>query len=440
MKVAVVYPEVYNLGRFQERRRELPPFGALYLAAAMESDNITVRVFKASPSADTSLDLRDFDAVAFSIPSSVTYSLMRRARFDSIYSERALIMAGGLQPSLYPEQTLLDMRPDVIGIGPGEETILELLQQSETRRFHKVDGICYLDNSVPRRTRQRKLKRDISHIPLPARHLLEESDFIMHNRLAGTNLRMTHILSSRGCPFDCRFCACPQKKMQFRSGYSIRTELEHLVRNYDIEGFVIVDDNFTVNRDRVSDVCNAIRDLHLKWSLLSRVDTVDYELLEPMRTAGCIEIKFGMESGSEELLREMGKNITRAHIRSAVTQAFSVGIKVKVFLLHGFPGENSETTEDTISLLDDLSPMISRVSLFRFVPLPGSYVYENASDFNLLVPQQGNYWDNYHINHNQLHWWGSEQDYDIMTQAYNRLNTFVERTWPQVPDYMLSHL
>ncbi len=129
----------------------------------------------------------------------------------------------------------------------------------------------------------------------------------MNNRLAGTDIRMTHVLLSRGCPFSCRFCAVQQKKVQFRCGENIRRELEQLVQKYNIEGFAIVDDNFVVNRKMVMNVCKSVKDLDLHWSALSRVDTVDHDLLQSMYDAGCIELKFGVESGSEQLLRAMGK-------------------------------------------------------------------------------------------------------------------------------------
>jgi len=153
--------------------------------------------------------------------------------------------------------------------------------------------------------------------------------------------RYDGVLSSfdagRGCPFPCRFCAAAQTRIQYRSGASARAELEHLIDTYRIDGFAIVDDNFIVNKHKVRDICTSIRDLHLSWSALSRVDTIDQALLQDMATSGCIEVKFGMESGSQALLKAMRKNTTQAQIRRAVAMAKQAGIKVKVFLIHGSP-------------------------------------------------------------------------------------------------------
>ena len=237
-------------------------------------------------------------------------------------------------------------------------------------------------------------------------------------------------MMSRGCPFSCRFCAVMQKRVQYRSGKSVEEELNHLKTKYQIGGFAVVDDNFVVNKKRVIEICNSIKDLNLKWSALSRVDTVDYELLENMQNSGCIELKFGVESGSERILSAMGKNISCSQIRNAITLTKSLGIMVKVFLVHGFPGENMSSTNETIRLLKEISHMVTRVSLFRFVPLPGSFVFNNAKMFNLNILEHDMAWEGYHIYHNHRHWWGDREDFREMEKSYHELKEFVDDTWP----------
>ena len=363
MRVAVIYPEVYDLARFHEKRKEFPPFGVLYLAAVMEDAGVEVQMLKVSPE-NTDLDLRGFDAVAFSIPSSATYGLIKEARFKSIYSGDPLIMVGGVHANFYPEETLEDIQPHVVGIGEGERTILELLQEYSTRRFSRIKGVCYFENSTPTRTPPRTLISDIDALPLPARHLLDRQDFVMDDRLSTTTIRMAHVMFSRGCPFPCRFCAAAQTKIQYRSGASARSELIHLKETYGVEGFAIVDDNFIVNKKKVHAICAAIKDLDLQWSALSRVDTIDEDLLRAMRASGCIEIKYGMELGSETILKAMRKNITPEHIRRTVRTTHDLGMKVKLFVIHGYPGENAVTTHETLSLLREIAPEVDRVSLF----------------------------------------------------------------------------
>ncbi len=432
MKIAVVYPEAYEIAKFGEKRKEFPPFGVMYLAANVEKAGFDVQILKVSQQFNM-LDLSAFDIVVFSTPSSVTYPTIKQARFNSHYKEGVLIAVGGVHASMYPAQTLLDLQVDVIGVGEGEITILEIIDEINTRRFSKIQGVCYLSNLTPTFTQPRPLLANIDDLPFPARHLMQADDLIMSNRLANTDLKMTHIMLSRGCPYSCYFCAAPQKKVQFRTGKSIRTELELLISTYGINGFSVVDDNSIINKNTLSDICSAISDLHLNWNTVSRVDMITPGILKSMKEAGCIEIAFGVESGSNDILRAMNKGINTKKILDAIELTYSLGIGVKVFLIHGFPGENIQTTKQTIGLLKKVANKIQRISLFRFVPLPGSYIYKNPKKFDLHIEDEQNYssvdWNRYHIHHNNFHWWGSHQDYQEMNIAFDELKSFVQSYW-----------
>jgi anaerobic magnesium-protoporphyrin IX monomethyl ester cyclase len=434
VRLALVYPEVYDLARFRENRKEFPPFGPLYLAAAAEEAGHEVAIFKVSPGQEK-LDLRGFGAIGYSLSSSATYGIIRRTRQNSLHDPGALLMAGGVHANFYPERTLLDLDVDVVGVGEGEETIVDLLEQAQRRLFESVPGVCYVRDGRPVLTSTRVVERDIDHLPLPARHLLPAEDLVMSDRLAGTDLRMAHTMFSRGCPFKCRFCAVANTVIQYRSGLSARQELEHLKADYDIDGFAIVDDNFIINRHKVIDICQSIADLELQWSALSRVNTVNAELLTELRRAGCIELKFGMESGSSRILEAMRKNIRPEQIRDAVRAAKRAGINVKLFLVHGYPGEDVHSSRETITLLRELAPMVDRASLFRFVPLPGTYVYDHPDEFSLRGtdrdPDWDGDWSRYHIHHNHRHWWGDEWDFASLQQGYEELSAVVDELWPE---------
>ncbi|MGH3548186.1 MAG: B12-binding domain-containing radical SAM protein [Pseudonocardiaceae bacterium] len=432
MKVALLYPEVYDMARFKEHRREFPPFGVLYLAAVIEQAGHNVTINEVTPR-ETYLELRDYDAVGFSLASSATYGFMREARDHSAIREDALVMAGGVHCNFYPLDTIKDFRAHVATDGESEETILEILDRADTKRFDDVAGVHWRYGTEVRRGPARPLLRNIDALPLPARHLLDVDDFVIPDRLAGTDLRMAHVMFSRGCPFPCSFCAAGQTRIQYRSGASARRELQRLISCYGIEGFAIVDDSFIVNKNKVGDICDNIEDLGLRWSALSRVDTIDEPLLRKMANSGCIEVKYGMESGSERLLKMMRKNTKQEQIKRAIYAAVDAGIEAKVFIIHGFPGEDSETTDDTIKLLRDLGAAISRVSLFRFVPLPGTQVYDQVDVYGVygthLQPDWDGDWSKFHIHHNERHWWGTNADWLETERSYRRLRAFVEDRW-----------
>jgi anaerobic magnesium-protoporphyrin IX monomethyl ester cyclase len=436
VRVAFIYPEVYDLARFREGRKEFPPFGPLYLAAVAERAGHRVEILRASRQR-VRLDLRRFDAVGYSVSASAAYGVIRQVREQSTHADGALLMAGGIHANFYPRDVLQELDVDVVAFGDGEDTIVELLSRGAEKRFDGIAGICYRDaaGAIVEAPAAAVMKgKSIDYLPLPARHLLPEADLIMQDRLAGTNLRMAHVMFSRGCPYRCRFCAVANTPMQYRSGASAREELEHLIKRYSIDGFAVVDDNFIIRRDAVTDICESIEALRLRWSALSRVNTLRPDLLQTLRRAGCIELKLGMESGSQRILDAMRKNICPDQIRDAVYDARAAGIGVKLFVVHGFPGEDLESSRETLALLKELGPCVERVSLFRFVPLPGTYVYDHPDEFDLHGTDRDAGWDGdwskYHIHHNNHHWWGSQQDFDQMQQGYEELRRFVEGAWP----------
>jgi anaerobic magnesium-protoporphyrin IX monomethyl ester cyclase len=433
LKVALLYPEVYDMARFKDNRKEFPPFGVLYLAAVAENAGHEVAVEAITPGR-TCLNLTGYDAVGFSLASSATYGLMLQARRESQLTPAALVMVGGVHCNFYPESSLTDFGASVAAYGESEDTVLDILSRAGRREFSGIPGILWRDaGGLVRRNPARPLMRDIDQLPLPARHLLPAGAVVMSDRLAGTDLTMAHVMFSRGCPFPCSFCAAGQSRVQYRSGQSARDELEHLIGAYGIQGFSIVDDNFIVSKTKVADICEQVSGLGLRWSALSRVDTVDTALLAKMAASGCIEVKYGMESGSEPLLKAMRKNTTRAKIRAAVHATTDAGIAAKAFIIHGFPGENEQTTDETISLLTELAPDIARASLFRFVPLPGTQVYEQPAKYGIkgthLQPGWDGDWSAFHIHHNDRRWWGTDAEWAQVESSYRRLRNFIEETW-----------
>lgn len=432
MDIAIVYPEVLDMARYRERRKEFPPFGALYIAAVLEEEGHSVSIIRLHPDKLT-YDLDSFDAVAMSISASATFNMFMEFRYSSKFKKGALIMAGGVHANLYPEQTLLDLTPHVVGVGEGEDTVKEIVAIWPSTDFSKIDGVCFLRSGKPFRTSPRIPTRDIERFPLPARHLLPVDDFIMSDRMSNTNIRMTHIVPGRGCPFPCRYCASAQTRVQYRSGANVRHELVQLIRDYSIEGFAVVGNDFILSHKNVSDICSNISDLNLKWATLSRVDRVDESILKEMKSAGCYEIEFGIESGSARILEAMSKGASLDQAERALRISHATGIKNKVFLIHGFPGEDQDSTSETIRFLDKVGHLIERVSLFRFVPLPGTYAHNHPSQYGIKgtygSPDWDGNWGKFHVHHNHHHWWGDKADFERLTVEFWRLHSYVESRW-----------
>lgn len=427
MKIALISPEYYEVAHFGKRRKEIPPFGVLYLAAVIEQKGMEVSLFRVS-NEKYALNLTEYDIVGFSISSSVTYSILKKVRDNSCIKEGALLIAGGIHATIFPKEVIRDLRVDIACIGEGEATISEILDRYMEDDWSSINGIAYMnkDDGKIIYTAERKLIANLDEIPFPARHLLSLDEVVMNDRLSDTNLPIAHILCSRGCPYSCNFCANQEHGIRYRTGANIKAELQELIDQYQIKGFCISDDNFIVDKKRIEDICNEITTLGLKWSSLSRVNTVDKDLLYKMKESGCIEIKYGIESGSPRILELMNKKITIDQIRNAILLTHNVGIKVKAFILHGFPGENLQTTKETIQLLEELKDKIDRISLFRFVPLPGSPVYGDAEKYDLELPQD---YKDIFIYNNERKWWGDTAEQEELEQAYQLLENYVKNNW-----------
>jgi coproporphyrinogen III oxidase-like Fe-S oxidoreductase len=189
-----------------------------------------------------------------------------------------------------------------------------------------------------------------------------------------------------------------------------------------------------LNKENVKNICKSIKELNLSWATLSRVDRLDNNTLEVMKDSGCYELEIGVEAGSQKILDLMNKRITIQQIKEGLRLSYEAGINNKVFLIHGFPGENYETTMNTIELLEEVGQWIERTSLFRFVPLPGTYVYNNPKEFDIRgtinTPNWDGNWGKFHIHHNKHHWWGNDNDFDILNISFEVLYNYVENRWP----------
>lgn len=415
-KVCLVYPECYELARFGTVRKEFPPFGVMYLASALEQHGIEVQIVATSTNNNV-FDFSSFDLVGFSISSSVAYPLIKQTKINSNYKKNCILMAGGIHASLYPANVLNELDLDLISIGEGEKTICDIVDRIYDRDFSKIKGIYYKMNNEIIINSPQDIICNLDKIPFPARHLLPKDSIVME-RLADTKLPIAHVLFTRGCPYHCNFCANQDHKIRYRSKENIIEELRTLIKDYNIQGFCITDDNFLIDKNKVLPIINEIAKLNLQWSTLSRVDTIDFELLERLKQSGCIEIKYGVESGSQKILDSMNKGITIEEIKKAIYLTAKVGIKSKALIMHGYPGENLQTTKETIALLEELKNYISRVGLTYFTYLPGSPIYPK---------EELNY--NYGVYCDTQVPWGTDEEKQEVLEARKILKRYIQNSF-----------
>lgn len=416
MKINLLYPEVYEIARFGKKRKEYPPFGVMYLATVAEKLGFNVKI-TAVTSENRYIDLTEYDIVWYSLSSSCTYDMMLNSKKYSSFSSHVKIIVGGIHASLYPVQTKSDFCADCLIIGEGEialDHILKVLLGDIS--CINMKGILYDGSNelIPA-----PYVKNLDELGFPARHLLPYEDIIMNNRLSKTKLKMTHILASRGCPFSCYFCGGIIKNHRYRSSENICREIEFLREQYGVEGFAINDENFTINKNKVIEICKKIEEMKMPWSALSRVDTLDEDVIRALSNANCIELKFGLESGSDVMLNNMNKVFNIQQAQKTFEMCNEYGILVKAFLIHGFPGENEETTDQTISFLKKNKTYINRVTLFRWTPIPGSYVYNHADDYGLQKNKLT--YSNAVIYSNAGDWFNDCQTNNIINKSYEKI-------------------
>jgi anaerobic magnesium-protoporphyrin IX monomethyl ester cyclase len=241
---------------------------------------------------------------------------------------------------------------------------------------------------------------DLDALPFPARDLLPNAAYIGHGRRR-YGYAVTTVMSSRGCPFACEFCSNVVFGSSYRerSPQSVIDEVKQaLALGYDRISFS--DDVFTMRPERVVAVCDEIerRGLRFAWECLARVDGIDRPTAERMRRAGCRTVFFGIESGSDEILRVMRKGITAAQAREAVWAAHGAGLEVGAFFILCYPGDTDDTMLETLRFAGSLP--VDYLGLSMPYPLPGTRLAERMEgrvtgesrpDGSLLMNQQLTY-------------------------------------------------
>lgn len=429
----MIYPEILEIARFENNRKEFPPFGPMLLAAILEEKGYEVKIIKITKK-NFFLDLSSYDVVAFSITASVSFDIFKSCRFLSIIDKKSqLLIAGGIHAQLFPEQTLQELDLHAVCYSAGEETILEVLNAYVAgKEFNNVSSIVYFNtNKEIIKTLESSLL-NIEKYPLPARHLLPQEDVFLKGRLPDSELLLAHVLFNRGCPYKCAYCVVSETRMSYRAGEHCKKELEELKKT-GIGGFAVIDDNFIVNKEKVRKICKSIETMELKWSALSRVDAIDESILSSLSEAGCIQIKLGIETGDGNLLKKMRKNTTIKQAEISLRLIKKYNISTTIMILHGFPGENRKTSERTLSFLKKNKKFIDKITMTRFVPLPGTSVHNNPIQYNLRGSHYFNGWNGdwskFSIHHNNSHWWGTSSDFSEMSNSYFMLEKFIRDNW-----------
>ena len=293
------------------------------------------------------------------------------------------VVVGGPHASALPAAVLEQSDADFVIVGEGEETLLDLVRALETGG--STAGLPGLVSGAAQDAERRPLIADIDSIPFPTWSEMDPRQYrkAPHGALI-QSFPVGPITSSRGCPFQCTFCASPflwGKHIRFRSTGNVVDEIEYLTKEFGVREIHFEDDNLTLRRSHVEGICEDIlrRGIRVSWAAPNgiRVGTVTRDLLRLMKRSGCYYLAFGVESGSQEILDGIRKGVDLGEIERTVRMASAEGIMTQGFFIFGLPGETSETIEETIRFAKRIP--LDRAQFLMLDVLPGTALWDEVS-------------------------------------------------------------
>lgn len=362
------------------------PLGLGYIAAFLKKAGHNVKLLLNTGQPDF-VGVVMGQAAAF-LPDLIGLSAMTPNYPEAIKIARRLkktfqtpIVIGGQHVSVYKENILTEVPWfDFVVYGEGESTVLELVAAIEAKQtdYSSIKGLAWRQNGLAMIAPPRLLETDMDTIPFPARELADMDLFSTHGHIGGG--KSATLITSRGCPHLCTFCSAHNvdgRKYREHSVSYVISEIKLLKEKYGVRYVFMQDDTFTLKRERVENICNALitENLDISFGCFSRVDIMDFEMASLLKKAGCRNVVFGLESGDETILRKIKKKVSAERARQAIDACNRVGLKSTASFIIGFPFDTRETIKQTIQYAFDLKPTL--VVFNPLVPFPGSEMFDD---------------------------------------------------------------
>ncbi len=358
-----------------------PPLGILYVAAfAEQQTSHTIEVLDCSAERVTHPDLEE--EIRRRAPDLVGIQATTFTLIDCILTARAVkrvdssivVVIGGPHVFLYPTETLEIPEVDYVVLGEAEETFSGLLEAlSSGGDFSTIPGLGYNQNGRTTINPAPPLIEDLDRLPIPARHLIPQERY---SSVLAERTPITTMMTSRGCPMRCIFCDRPHlgKKFRYRSAENVVREMA-LCHQSGIREIFLYDDTFSVRKNRVLAVCQAIKDrnLDIHWDVRAHVNTIDEQVLNALASAGCRRIHYGIESGNPEVVETLCKGINLEHAKRVIQATRDRGITTLGYFMIGNPGETREQIEDTFHFASCVGLDFAHISITT--PFPGTELY-----------------------------------------------------------------
>lgn len=314
---------------------------------------------------------------------------------------RPFYVIGGHGPSPEPEYFLKKTGADLVVIGEGEQTALDIVDVLEGRkRLADVQGIAYLDSGNLIKTAERPLIRNLDDIPLPAYELFSMDHYTLLRMPHITNAeRCIPILSGRGCTFRCSFCYRMDKGFRPRSAESIIEEINLLKKDYGVTYIAFADELLMSSEKRTIALCEAFikAKLNVKWDCNGRLNFAKTDLLRLMKQAGCVFINYGIEAVDDQVLKNMNKKLTVKQIVAGIECTLACGISPGYNIIFGNVGDTKETLQKGVEFLLKYDDHFQLRTIRPMTPYPGCDLYYDAIKKGLLR-DVADFYENKHVN------------------------------------------
>lgn len=303
------------------------------------------------------------------------------------------VIVGGPLGTHSSEIVLNNTKADICVIGLGEETTYNILQN--LNNLKSVPGIFYKDSMGNIIKNAPGTQSSLDKLPWPAYEIVPMENYIWcgaspdmdSKRKFKKGMRIAQMITGRGCPMGCNFCSkVIGRHFMLRSIDNLIEEIKYLIKTYNINGVSFRDELYLVDKKRAYELASRLKSLGIIWMGQARVDKVDFELVKHMKKCGCTSLGFGIESGSPKMLKLMNKGQTVEQIERAVKICQKLDMDMKVQLIMGYPGEDSETISETIGLFKRLGHPGRRFHLVT--PLPGSTLYEDVVSRGIIKDEE----------------------------------------------------
>ncbi|UCF49183.1 MAG: radical SAM protein [Thermoplasmatales archaeon] len=371
-----------------------PPLGLLYLGAALENNGHEVEVldYYAEDVSREQLEksLKSSDAVGMMVYTNDFKPSLNISRQIKEIDPKIPLIIGGPHCTFLQKQSLIDSpNANICVVGEGEEVILDIAKNIQGKKnLSDINGIYYRENKLIKSGKPLKVIENIDDIPFPARHLVDKYEYGAFAFGYNIKKKVTSLITSKGCPYQCRFCSRYSnliKEWSFRKRSAENVVNEILEINDKYRSIMVVDDNFLADKKRAHKIFDMLLEADVDIDFLiegARVDTAEKELYIKMKKAGVKFILYGLESGNQDVLDFYNKNINLPQIRKAINLARQMNFFITASFIIGAPIESKKHVKNTINFACSLP-----IDLANFAPLVylrGSDLWTEAVENNII--------------------------------------------------------